>query len=70
MRQVGQLPRIIDDYVKELKVRIQAARAIARSRLLKSKSKSKLDYDGKTVQIALKVGDRVLLFDESVRRGR
>jgi hypothetical protein len=30
---------------------------------------SKLDYD-KAVSIALHVGDKVLLFDESVRRGR
>jgi hypothetical protein len=59
-----------DDYVKEMKVRIQAAHVIVRSRLLKSKTKSKLDYDMKTVQIALKVGDGVLLFDESVQRGR
>ena len=49
---------------------MQAAHAIARDRLVESKTISKLDYDTKTVQIAVKVGDRVLLFDESVRRGR
>ena len=37
---------------------------------LKRPVESKLDYDRKTVHIAVKVKDRVLLFDESVRRGR
>jgi transposase InsO family protein len=59
-----------DDYVSELKGRMQAAHAIARERLVDSKTRSKQDYDKKAVQIALKVGDRVLLYDESVRRGR
>lgn len=59
-----------DDYVSELKGRMQAAHAIARDRLIESKTRSKVDYDRKIVQIAVKVGDRVLLFDESVRRGR
>ena len=59
-----------DDYVSELKGRMQTAHAIARDRLTESKTRSKEDYDRKVVQIALQVGDRVLLFDESVRRGR
>ena len=57
-------------YVSELKGRMQAAHAIARGGLIESKIRSKIDYDRKIVQIAVKVGDRVLLFDESVRRGR
>ena len=48
---------------------MQAAHAIVRYRLIESKTRSKIDYDRKIVQIAVKVGDRVLLFDESVRRG-
>lgn len=59
-----------DDYVSELKGRKQAAHAIARNRLVESKTRSKLDYDRKTVQTALNMGVGVLLFDESVRRGR
>jgi len=59
-----------DDYVSELKGRMQAAHAIVRDRLIESKTRSKRDYDRKIVQIAVKVGDKVLLFDESVRRGR
>jgi hypothetical protein len=57
------------DYASELRGWMQAAHAIARDRLLESKTRSKRDYDRKIVQIGVKVGDRVLLFDESVRRG-
>jgi len=59
-----------DDYVSELKGRLQSAHAIARKTLLQSKERSKVDYDKKVVHITPHVGDKVLLFDESVRRGR
>jgi len=59
-----------DDYVSELKSRMQTAHAVARDRLVEGKVRSKRDYDKGTVQLTLKVGDRVLLFDENVRRGR
>jgi len=54
-----------DDYVSELRGRLQSAHAVARENLLQSKARSKLDYDKKTVCIALSVGDKVLLFDDS-----
>jgi hypothetical protein len=57
-----------DDYVSELRGRLQSAHAIVRKNLLQSKARSKLDYK-KAVRIALQVGDKVL-FDKSVRRGR
>jgi transposase InsO family protein len=56
-----------DNCVSELNGRMQAARTIARNRLVESKTRRKLDCDRKTVQIALTVEDRVLPFDESVR---
>lgn len=59
-----------DNYVDELKGRMQVAHAVARDKLIASKARSKADYDKKIVPIAVKEGDRVLLFDESVRRGR
>jgi hypothetical protein len=59
-----------DNYVSELKGRLQSAHAIARENVLQGKAKSKVHFDKKTVQIALQVGDKVLLFYESVRRGR
>jgi len=46
---------------------LQSAHAIARK---ESNARSKLHYDKKAVRIALQVGDKVLLFDVSVRRGR
>jgi hypothetical protein len=58
-----------DDYVSELRGRLLLEHAIASENLLQSKARSKLDYK-KAVRIALQVGDRVLLFGESVRRGR
>ena len=59
-----------DDYVSELKGRMQTAHAVARNRLVEGKERSKRDYDKKMVPLTLKVGDKVLLFDESVRRGK
>jgi transposase InsO family protein len=69
--QAQPIPRYnYDDYVSELRGRLQSAHAIARENLLKSKARSKADYDKKAVHIAPRVGDKVLLYDESVRRGR
>ena len=59
-----------DDDVSELRRRLQSAHAVARESLLHSKVRSKVDFDKKAVPITLQVGDKVLLFDESVRRGR
>ena len=58
------------DCVSELRGHLQTAHAIARENLLQSKARSKLDYEKKSVRLALHVGDKVLLFNESVRRGR
>jgi len=63
-------PRYNYDYVSELKGRMQTAHAVERDRLVEGKVRSQRDYDKRTVQLTLKVGDKVLLFDESVRRGR
>ena len=51
-----------EDYVNELRGRLQSAHAIARESLLHSKARSKLDFDTRAVPIALQVGDKVLLF--------
>jgi hypothetical protein len=49
---------------------MQSAHEIARERLIESKTKSRAHYDEGTGEVMFKVGDKVLLFDESVRRGR
>lgn len=55
-----------DDYVAELKSRLQTAK----ENLLSSKTRSKERYDKKTESMELREGDKVLLYDETVRRGR
>ena len=59
-----------DDYMSELKNRLQTAHKQAHQRLIKSKEKSKEYYDQNAEQSKFKIGDKVLLFDETARRGR
>jgi hypothetical protein len=59
-----------DDYVLELKSRPQTEHEVAKEKLLKTKQKSKEYYDRRAEKVELNIGDRVLLFDETVRRGR
>jgi transposase InsO family protein len=59
-----------DDYVTELKNRLQTAHQVAKENLLSSKARSKEHFDRETERLELQVGDRVLLYDETVRRGR
>jgi hypothetical protein len=59
-----------DNYVSELKGRLQTVHHQACQNLLASKDKSKEYYDQTTGETKLKIGDKVLLHDETVRRGR
>ena len=59
-----------DDYLAELKSRLQSCYVRARENLLDGKAKNKKTYDRKSNLEIFKEGDKVLLFDESVRRGR
>jgi hypothetical protein len=59
-----------DDFSAELKGRLQKTHQVARERLISRKEKSKEYYDRNTKETTLKVGDKVLLYDETVRRGR
>jgi hypothetical protein len=54
-----------EDYVAELKSRLQTAHQVAKGNLMRSK-----DYDKNTEEMRVQVGDKVLLFDETVRCGR
>ena len=57
--------------MSELKNRLQTAHQQAHQSLIKSKEKSKEYYDQNAEQSKFKTGDiKVLLFDETVRRGR
>jgi len=58
-----------DDYVMELKGRLQSSHEIARQRLLSGKERSKEYYDKGSEIPTIQVGQTVLIFDETVRRG-
>jgi len=49
---------------------MQTSHQQAYQNLIKSKNRSKGNYDEGTRTLKLHVGDKVLLFDETVRRGR
>ena len=59
-----------EDYVSELKGRLQTAHHVAKKNLIASKVRSKDYYDKGTEVMKIEVGDKVLLYDETVRRGR
>jgi hypothetical protein len=59
-----------DDYTMELKSRLQSAHEVARQKLLTAKQKSKEHFDKKSKEFQITVGDKVLLHDETLRRGR
>ncbi|PNF14896.1 hypothetical protein B7P43_G05140 [Cryptotermes secundus] len=59
-----------DNYVKELQSRLQSSYDLAKNNLIAKKERSK-EYHDKNVNVPLfTVGDKVLLHDEKVRRGR
>jgi hypothetical protein len=59
-----------DDFATELRGRLQTGHRIARKRLTAAKEKSKEQYDRASKRPSFHVGDKVLLYDETVRRGR
>jgi hypothetical protein len=59
-----------DDYVLELKNRLQTAHSVARQKLILAKTKSKEYFDKDSQEFQVNIGDKVLLYDETVRRGR
>ena len=58
-----------DDYVSELKSRLQTVHHHAHRNLIASKVKSKGHYDKTPGEMKWQVGDKVQLFDETVSRG-
>ena len=59
-----------EDYAQQTRERIRTTNEAAREQLQGTKEKAKKEYDKKTREVEFKVGDKVWLFDESVRRGR
>lgn len=58
-----------DDYVHELKQRLQASHEIARKKLLQQKQKTKESYDRNENSIIINIGDKILLQDKA-RKGK
>jgi hypothetical protein len=59
-----------ENYLTELKGRLQSAHEFARTKLISSKERSKEYYDKSSEKFEVQIGQCVLLFDETVRRGR
>jgi hypothetical protein len=59
-----------DDYFSELRSPLLTVHHHAHRNLIASKSKNKGHYDKTPGKMNLQVGDKFLLFDETVRRGR
>jgi len=59
-----------DDYAQELKERLRATTQLARERVKEGKAKAKQQYDKKSGEIKFKIGDKMLVYDETLRRGR
>ena len=58
-----------ENYLTELRGRLQLAHEVARQKLIASKEKSKEYYKG-SEKFEIQMGQKVLHFDETVHRGR
>jgi len=59
-----------DDYAQELKERLRATTQLAREHIKEEKAKAKQQYDKRAGKVTFKTGDKVLVYDETLRRGR
>lgn len=59
-----------DDYLSDLKYKLQYCQNVAKENLVKGKEKSKSLYDKKAADINYNVGDKVLLFDEAAKQNK
>ena len=70
LREIPDVQYNYDSYLAELKGRLQSTHKVARQKLITSKEKSKEYYDKESETFDFQVGQKVLLYDETVRRGR
>ena len=70
LRETPTVQYNYEDYLTELKGRLQSVHEIARQKLLSGKVKSKEYYDKDAENVEVRTGQKVLLFDETVQRGR
>jgi hypothetical protein len=70
LREIPNVQYNYKNYLTELKGRLQSTHEVARQKLIPSKERSKEYYDKDSETFEFQVGQKVLLFDETVRRGR
>ena len=70
LRETPTVQYNYNDFAMELKGRLQSSHEIARQRLLSGKERSKQYYDRGSDIPDIQVGQKVLISDETVRRGR
>ena len=70
LRETPSVQYNYENYLTELRGRLQLAHEVARQKLISSKEKSKEYYDKGSEPFEFQIGQRVLLFDETVQRGR
>jgi len=56
-----------DNYAQKLKERLRATNQLAKEHLKKEKEKAKRNYDKNTKEAHFKIGDKVLVHDETLR---
>jgi hypothetical protein len=70
LREIPEVQYNYENYLTELSGRLQSAHEVARQKLISSKEKSKECYDKNSEPFEIQIRQKVLLFDETVRRGR
>jgi hypothetical protein len=70
LRETPTVQYNYEDYVMELKGRLQSSHEVDRQKLLASKERSKAHHDKDSELPDIRVGKKILIFDETVRRGR
>jgi len=70
LRETPSVQYNYEDYLTELKGTLESAYEVARQKLISEKEKSKEYYDRDFEKSEIQVLQRILLFDETVRRGR
>jgi len=70
LRETPSVQYNYENYLTELRGRLQSEHEVARQKLISSKEKSKEYYDKSPQTFEIQIGQKVLLFDETARRRR
>ena len=70
LRETPNVQYNYENYLAELRGRLQSIHEVARQKLILSKERSKEYYDKDSEMFEIQTGQKVLLFDETIRRGR